>query len=243
MALAPDAFNGDRVKRRKEILTFDQDGRLLPVAKQGFAPLKLEPEVDGITFKLKPAFLTAVPPELIGAGTPLGHANGPIHLSVITGPAEQIGPEAFRVAMGRGDNGGDIWIEEQQDGNAELRKSVQPGRLHIPARLTEGTTQSIRFDPIADVRPSSAPILLHAASTSGLPVRLYVEYGPAQIAGDRLILTQIPRYAMRPVEVKVVAYQWGRMKNGDSPAIQTANPIARTFFVAPRAVARKATHK
>jgi pimeloyl-ACP methyl ester carboxylesterase len=238
-ALAAVAFNGDRVRRKKQMLTFEQDGQLLPVAKQGFAPLKFEPEADGITFKLTPAFLPSVPQELIGAGALLGHANGEIHLSVVTGPAEQVAPTEFRVAMQRGDDGGDIWIEEEQDGNAEFRKAVQPGKLHIPARLTEGSPQSIRLDPLPGTKSSSPAMRLHAVSTSGLPVRFYVEYGPAQVAGDRLILTQVPRHATLPIEVKVVAYQWGRMASGNSPAIQTAEPVARTFLVTPHASTRK----
>jgi len=237
------AFAGDRIQRKKQMLTFEQDGQLLPVAKQGFAALKFEPEADGITFKLTPAFLPTVPQELVGAATPLGHADGDIRLSVITGPAEQTGLAEFRVAMRRGDSGGDIWIEEEQDGNAEFRKAVQPGKLHIPARLADGTPQSIRFDPIVYQPSSAAAIPLHATSTSGLPVRFYVESGPAQVVGDRLMLTDIPRHATLPIDVKVVAYQWGRMADGESPAIQTAEPVTRTFLVRPSAIARKEVKK
>ena len=212
------------------MLTFEQDGALLPVATQGFAALKFEPESDGITFKLKPAFLPAIPPELVRAGTPLGHADGPIHLKVITGPAEQLGPDTFRVAMGRGDER-DIWIEEENDGNQEFRKAVQPGKLSIPARLTEGTPQQIHFDPIPDLRPTAAPIPLHASSTSGLPVRFFVNYGPAIAKGDRLVLNEIPKYARCPIEVEVIAYQWGRLADEFGPAIQTAEPISRKFRI------------
>lgn len=244
LALATAAFNGDRVQRRKQMLTFEQDGQLLPVAKQGFAPIKFEPEPDGITFKLVPAFLPAVPGELIGAGTPLGHAGGEIHLKVITGPAEQIGPDEFRIAMRRGNNGGEIWIEEQQDGDAEFRKAVQPGRVQFPARLTDGTPQSIQFDPIPDLKSSSSAIVLHARSTSGLPVRFYVEYGPAQVVGDRLILTEVPEFAKLPMEVKVIAYQYGyAAQSGGALAVQTAEPVARTFFVASRRFGHNKKHQ
>lgn len=230
MAEAAARFDGDRVARNRQMFTFEQDGVLLPVAKQGFAPLKFEPEPDGITFRLKPVFLTAMPSELIGAGTPLGHANGPIHLRVITGPAEQIGTDTFRVAVGRG-SGADLWIEEQNDGNSEFRKAVQPGKMTVPVRLTEGTPQQIDFKSIPDMRAISAPVQLHASSTSHLPVRFYVNYGPARIDGDRLVLTEVPRFARCPVEVEVVAYQWGRRADQSGPAIQTAAPIARKFYV------------
>jgi len=231
MAEAAVRFNGDRVARKHQMLTFEQDGALLPVATQGFAALKFEPDADGITFKLKPAFLPAIPPELIGAGTPLGHAEGPIHLEVITGPAEQLAPDTFRIEMGRGDESGDIWIEEENDGNREFRKAVQPGKLTIPARLTEGIPQQIQFDPTPDLRPTAGPVLLHASSTSGLPVRFFVNYGPARVKGDRLVLSEIPKYARFPIEVEVIAYQWGRLADKSGPGIQTAEPISRKFRI------------
>jgi hypothetical protein len=230
MAEAVTRFNGDRVARKHQMLTFEQDGALLPVATQGFAGLKFEPESDGITFKLKPAFLPAIPPELVAAGTPLGHAEGPIHLNVITGPAEQLASDTFRVAMGRGDER-DIWIEEENDGDREFRKAVQPGKLSIPARLTEGTPQQIHFDAIPDLRTAAAPIPLHASSTSGLPVRFFVNYGPGSVKGDRLVLNEIPKYARCPIEVEVVAYQWGRLADKFGPAIQTAEPVSRKFRI------------
>lgn len=231
MAVAAASFDGDRVAREKQMLTFDQDGALLPVAKEGFARLKFEPEKDGITFRLKPAFLPKVPPELVGSGRALGHAGGPIHLQVITGPAEQVGPETFRIAMRRGDDGGDIWIEEQNGGNREYRKAVQPGKLTIPARLTAGSPQKIRFEPIPDLSPASGPIRLRASSTSGLPVRFYIDYGPARLEGERLALTQVPQFARCSIEVEVIAYQWGRMADQFGPAVETAEPVSRRFRV------------
>jgi hypothetical protein len=239
LAVATAAFNGDRVQRRKQMLTFEQDGQLLPVAKQGFAPIKFQSEPDGISFKLTPVFLPAVPAELIGAVTPVCHSDGAIHLKVVTGSAEQIGPDEFRIAMRRGNNSGEIWIEEQQNGDAEFRKAVQPGRIHFPARLTDGVPQTIEFDPVPDMKSTSAAIALHARSTSALPVRFYVEYGPAQIVEDRLTLTEVPAFARLPMEVKVVAYQYGQAAQGGVPAVQTAEPVARTFLVVPRGMRRK----
>lgn len=230
MAEAVTRFNGDRVARKHQMLTFEQDGALLPVAAQGFAALKFEPESDGITFKLKPEFLPAIPPELVRAGTPLGHAEGPIHLKVITGPAEQLASDTFRIAMGRGDER-DIWIEEENYGDRGFRKAVQPGKLSIPARLTEGAPQQIHFDPIPDLRPMAAPKPLHASSNSGLPVRFFVNYGPASVRGDRLVLNEIPKYARCPIEVEVIAYQWGRLADKFGPAIQTAELISHKFRI------------
>src|ERR1035441_7089869 len=82
-ARAAAAFEGDRKPRQRQMLTFLQDGAPLPVARQGFAALRFEPEADGVGFRVAGTFLTELPPELIGAGTPLGHARGPIKFRVI----------------------------------------------------------------------------------------------------------------------------------------------------------------
>jgi len=238
LAIAAAAFDGDRIMRKKQMLTFRQDGQLLPVAVQGFAPLRFEPGADGVTFELAPAFLPEVPAGLLGVGTPLEHADGAIQLSVITGQVEQIGPDEFRVAMHRGESNGDVWIEEEQDGDSAFRKAVQPGKMHIPLRLSDGISQSITFAPISGKHGTNQTTQLHATSTSGLPVRFYVEYGPAQIDGDRLTITQVPAHTSIPIEVKVVAYQWGRMAQSQdgassSPAVQSAEPVAQSFWVEP----------
>jgi hypothetical protein len=103
--------------------------------------------------------------------------------------------------------------------------------LSIPARLTAGAPQQIQFDPVPDQRPAAAPIRLHASSTSGLPVRFFVNYGPASVNGDRLVLKEIPKYAHCPIEVEVIAYQWGRLADKFEPGIQSAEPISRKFRI------------
>jgi hypothetical protein len=203
------------------------------VAKEGFAPLKFETETDGITFHLKPAFLATVPPELVKGGEPLHHASGPIRLGVITGPVEQVGPNEFRLAMQRGHTAGDlwngdIWIEEQQEGDARFRKAVQPGRIRLPARWSEGATQTITFEPIPDQPLGVERVPLRAYSSSGLPVRWYVDYGPARVDGDILRIDQLPLGAKRPIEIRVVAYQWGR-----PGSVKTADTVAQTFHIVP----------
>jgi hypothetical protein len=74
-------------------------------------------------------------------------------------------------------------------------------------------------------------ILLQTFSTSGLPVRFFVNYGPAMVKGDRLVLSEIPKHARVPIEVEVVAYQWGRLADKTGPGIQSAEPISRKFRI------------
>ncbi|HEU4901925.1 MAG TPA: hypothetical protein VFT06_04010 [Flavisolibacter sp.] len=227
-AKAAVQFNGDRKKRQKQMLTFVQDGQLLPVAKQGFAPLKYMPEEDGLTFTVEGAFLPEVPKELIGRGTKLGHAKGPISFRVITGPAVQIGPTTFRIQFDRTGLGGDIWLQEEHPGNSEYRHAVQPGLMKIPAKLTRGKSQVITFPGIRDRKAGTKAIPLSARSDSGLPVQYYIVAGPAVVEGDVLRLTKIPVKSKFPVKVTVVAYQWGRTF---APLYQTAEMVERTFYI------------
>ncbi len=227
-AKAAIAFCGDRRRREKQMLSFEQNGRLLPVAKQGFAALAFQPEQDGISFTVKGGFLTELPPELTGAGSPLGHAPGAISFRVITGPAVQTGSNAFRVQFDRAGMGGAIWLQEEQAGNEQYRHAVQPGQVNIPAMLKDGAPQDIRFPAIADQKAGISSIALTATAGSGLPVNYYVVAGPAYIEGNRLICTPVPVRSKYPVKITVVAYQWGRTI---APLYQSAQPVTRVFYL------------
>lgn len=227
-ALAAVKFEGDRVKRKKQMLSFVQDGQLLNVAKIGYAALKFEPEQDGLTFNLKGDFLPELPKELIGAGEKLGHAPGPIQFRVVVGPAIQIGPSTFRVQFNRSGPGGEIYIQEFHPGDNEYRHAVQPGNMRIPAKLTTGKPQQLTFDKIIDVRADIKTLELHAKSDSGLPVDYYVTTGPAYVENGIMKFTPIPAKTKYPVKVTVVAYQWGR---AIEPLYQSAEPIEQTFYI------------
>ncbi|MDR6944054.1 hypothetical protein [Mucilaginibacter pocheonensis] len=227
-AIATAAFSGDRKVRNKQMLTFVQDDKLLPVAKLGFAPLKFEPEANGITFKVKGAFLTEVPPELIGSGTKLGHAPGPINFKVISGPAIQTGPDQFQIRFNRGGDDGAVWLQEEHPGNDKYRHAVQPGRIQIPVKLQTGESQQITFPEIPAQHVPAKGISLKAYSTSKLPVDYYVAAGPAIIEGDLLKIKQVPVNSKYPIIITVVANQWGRSL---SPQYQSAQPVTRSFLL------------
>jgi hypothetical protein len=227
-AQAAYRFEGDRVNRKKQLLTFVQDGKPLSVTKLGYAPLKFQPDTDGVTFHLVPAFLDSVPPELIGAGQPLQHAPGSIHLQVISGPAVQIGPVDFRIRFHHDDEPGDIWIEEEHSGDQEFRHAVQPGKVTIPQRLNAGQPQVIVFEPIPDITPGTKTVKLQAHASSGLPVSYYINSGPAYVSGNEVRITAIPLKARYPVQITVTAYQWGRAV---PPLFQSALPVKHTFHI------------
>jgi hypothetical protein len=219
-ARAAAAFCGDRIKREKQMLTFIQNGKSLPV--------EFQPEPDGLTFKIEGSFLTELPKELIGAGTSLGHAPGPIKFRVITGPAVQTGPHTFRIRFDRQGMGGTIWLQEEHPGNEQYCHAVQPGRMTIPARLTAGKLQMINFPDIGDQKAGTKTVELNATSDSGLSVDYYIVAGPAQIDGSTLKLADIPVRSKYPIKVTVVAYQWGRTIE---PLYQSAEPVEQIFSI------------
>jgi pimeloyl-ACP methyl ester carboxylesterase len=231
-------FEGDRIVRKKQMLSFVQDGKLLPVAKIGYAELKFKPEADGRTFTLQGGFLSVVPPELIDRGDTLGHNNNPISFRVITGPAIQSGPNTFKVQFDRGGQDGSIYIQESVAADKNYRHAVQPGMMRIPAKLTEGLPQHITF-PDADtiIRQGKYTIRLNAISDAGLPVEYYIDAGPAFIEkGNLLHIYQVPQRTRYPIKITIVAYQWGR---SIPPLYQSAEPVIRTYYILKKTSARK----
>lgn len=226
-AFATARFEGDRIPRKKQMLTVIQNGKLLNTTKLGFALAKLEPDSDGITFHLKGGFLKTVPSELIGSGDTLGNSGGEIKFYVITGPAAQTGTNTFKIQFDRG-NGGSVWIEEEQKGNKEYRHAVQPVCINIPDVLTKGQAQTIHFPDIPNQKKGAKELILKAVSDQGLPVRYFVVSGPAVITGDTLHFAPIPERSKYPVKVIVTAYQWGRMV---PPLYQSAAPVTREFYI------------
>ncbi|SDT36032.1 hypothetical protein SAMN05216490_3211 [Mucilaginibacter mallensis] len=227
-ATAAVDFEGDRIKRKKQMPTFIQDGQLVPVAKLGYAVLKFEPDADGVSFHLQGGFLPQLPPELIGAGETLGHSSGAITFRVITGPAIQTGPNSFRLQFDRAGMGGELWIQETQVEDSEYRHAVQPGMIRIPAKLTAGKPQEIKFAKIPDLKKTTTSVSLQAVSNSGLPVSYYVVAGPAYVENNHLIITPVPVESKYPVKVTVVAYQWGRVTD---ELFQSAAPVEQTFNI------------
>jgi hypothetical protein len=227
-ALAAVTFNGDRKQREKQMLTFAQNGEQLPVAKQGYAPLKFQPEKDGISFKVKGDFLSEIPRELIGAGTKLGHAPGCIKFSVIDGPAIQIDSNSFRIRFNRGSQGGAIWLLTEHPGNSQYRHAVQPAQVMISSKLIEGKPQILSFPSIQNVKAGTKWIPLNARADSELPVDYYMVSGPAVIQNNKLIFTTVPVKTKWPVKITVVAYQWGRTIE---PLYQTAEAIREFYLI------------
>ncbi len=192
---------------------------------------------DGQTFEVHPRYAETYPQQHGGkgpiwaqAGQPVGNSAMAIRLRPTGGPLVAVGPNAFRVqydALAPAPGPKATSFIAAVEGDDRWRYAEQVGIVRS-LLLTEGQEQSITFPALPDVNAASPPLELNATSDSALPVEYYVAHGPAVIEQGRLILQELPRRARLPIEVKVVAYQFGR---GVEPRFKPAEPVARILRV------------
>ena len=189
-------------------------------------------EADGITFHLKGILLDAVPETFVGAGAgeKLEKTPGTPVVEWTSGCFEPLGNGTFRVAVDRNWPSVANYMTVRQPGTAGVRGVVQPGGISIKEANSEGKAQKITFDPIPDVKVGTASVPLKAVSDSGLPVRFFVDAGPAVIEGDKLVFTKIPANAKLPLTVTVGAWQFGRW---EEPKVRKAEIVKQSFRILP----------
>jgi hypothetical protein len=145
---------------------------------------------------------------------------------MVGGPFVAVGANTFRMrfdALAPATGVGRGTFLAYSKGDAEYRYTEQVGMMPKGfATLTTGKEQKLSFPPIGDLKAGAAPVPLKATSDAELPVEYYVASGPAMVENGKLRITELPRRAMYPVEVKVVAYQFGR---GVVPKVKTARPV------------------
>ena len=193
---------------------------------------------DGTEFSVKPHFRDTYPetikdgPVWPKAGDPVGHAEVPIQLSVVGGPLEVASDSSFRVrfsALAPADNPGRSTFLAFSEGDEDFRYTEKVGMMPRGfVGLVEGAEQVIHFPHLENVSVGSGPVELNATSSSGLPVNYYVSHGPAVIEEGKLRLAEVPERAKFPIEVEVVAWQFG---SGKAPKVRTAEPVKRVFRI------------
>jgi hypothetical protein len=206
----------------------DASGKAIPFGWRGiFSPLPYTTDADGVTFQLHSTFLDKIPDGWVHAGTVLGHAPGLPVVDWICGPVASLGGNRFRIALDRSWQHTSAYIRVWHPGNDAYRQGVQPGELKITPNRS-GKPQKINFDAIPDLKAGTKELRLHATSDAGMPVQFFVRAGPAEVHGDRLVFTAIPRRSKLPLTVTVAAWQWGRTA---MPEVQTAEIVERTFQI------------
>ena len=189
-------------------------------------------EADGITFHLKGVLLDKIPENFVGAGSGevLEKTPGDPALEWTSGCLEPLGKGTFRIAVDRNWPNQATYLVSRQPCTANVRGVVQPAAVSVKEANSEGTAQKITFEPIPDVKAGTESIQLKATSDSGLPVRFFVDAGPALIQGDKLVFTKIPANAKLPLTVTVGAWQFGRWAE---PKIKKADIVKQSFRVLP----------
>lgn len=246
MAQAIQDYHAEMIGKSPQLLGFIQEGKLVPATPaHAMVSLNFLPNADGETFKLQPAFLDTVTDMGPGnniearnnhmrwtqlpAGAPIGHASGggPIQLDRIEGPIERIDADTFRLSFERG-TGFDTpvaWLCATHPGDDKYKSAVQQATMNIP-RNTTGAGQTITFAPIPPQKIGADSIPLSATSSAGLPVHFFVREGPAEVDGSTLRIHPLPPRAKLPIEITVIAWQWGRSA---APGVKTAEPVTQTF--------------
>jgi len=194
---------------------------------------------DGQTFEVHPVYAGVYPsqyngrgPRWLNAGGPVGHSAAPILIRRVSGPVIAIGSNTLRIqydSLAPATEGSRVTFMAYSAGDTEYRYTEQVGMMPRGfAGLKEGKEQTITFPPLGNLNVDSGPVELKASSDCGLPVEYYVAYGPATIVDGKLKITEIPARATFPINVKIVAYQFG---SGVEPLVKTATPVEQTIQV------------
>ena len=228
LARANVAFHAGMFDKQSQFVTFADPKSGKPIFVGHDLRLRLGVHFVGAgTFRVAGTFLDKAPDKYPKTAGPVGHAAGPVRFRVFSGAIDQVAADTFRVSMdGRGRIRADILA--YHPGDATYRYAEQQGRISLPERLTKGKTQAITFPPLGPLKTASPPLRLKATSDAGLPVRYYVESGPAVIEGDTLKLAEIPKRATFPLRITVVAYQYG---SAIEPLVQSAEPVKQVLAV------------
>jgi hypothetical protein len=183
-------------------------------------------EGDGRTFRARAEFLDTMPQKYGGdvGGRTVGHADGPIaYRAKINEPVRQVGPDTFRLLR----PARRVHVAAFHPGDDTYRSTIRWGRIDFrPPK--DAAKQVITFPPVPDVPADGGPVPLEAQADSGLPVHYEVDYGPAEVKGETLTVSEVPVRAAFPMECRVTAYQMGRRT---APAVAPAEAVSVTFKV------------
>ena len=233
MADTTEKYYANERGKTEQYIGFEQKGKLItfnPKSHVRMSP-SFQPEADGVTFHLKAVYTDTLRNEYSKE-----HSTRPLRMSRICGPVEVVNDTTFtvrfyRMGLDNPKRTGGICLMASVKQDHKYRSAVQQVEIRIPYRNKEGISQRIIFPKLSDVKASVKEISLKGTADSGLPVYYYVKEGPAEIKGDKLVLTKIPPRAKFPVKVTVVAWQYGR---SGEPKVQTAEAVEQSFYITAR---------
>jgi hypothetical protein len=237
MAEATVAYHAGLTGRRDQFIRWNDPFHVDAGARFFFT--KVQWVGDGQTFEVHPVYADKYPglydgrgPRWPDAGRPVGHSPVPILVKPVGGPVVVGGTDRLRVqfdGLAPASDGGRVTFMAFSAGEAEFRYTEQVGMMPRGfGGFKTGRLQRITFDPLPNLNPDAAPVKLNATSDAGLPVEFYVAHGPAVVTNGTLAIRELPARAKFPVEVRVVAWQFGR---GVEPLVQTATPVEQTIKI------------
>lgn len=238
MALATHVYHKDGFGKKDQFLRWADAHWVDAGARNYFHDVKWVG--DGQTFKVHPVYADVYPrpqkdgkgPQWPLAGKPVGHSSAPIKVRLVGGHVRAVGADTFRIhhdALAPAIDPGRVTFLAYSDGDEEYRPTELVGMMPRGfVGFTSGKDQKITFPAVASIKAGASPVDLKATSDAGLPVEYYVAFGPAVIENGKLYLAEIPTHASYPIEVKVVAYQFGR---GLEPKVKSAMPLERVFKI------------
>jgi len=229
IAHATEDYYARKSNKKTQYLGFTWQGKLLSFDATSHAQYEsstIEPTADGCICYLSAAFTDSTRQSFSKR-----HATNNIQINRICGPVKKVNDTTFqiqfyRIGLNNTKRTRDIWLLASSKGDAVYKSAVQQFNWKLSYPLREGKRQCIAFPDLNDVKQGVASVVLQATSDRNLPVSYYVKEGPAEIEGDKLVLTTIPPRAKFPVKVTVVAWQYGIKGK-----IQSAEPVERYFYI------------
>jgi len=190
------------------------------------------------TLRVHPAYSDSYPVQVNGqgpkwakAGEPVNNSGSTIHVVPVRGPLKATEKGELKYAPNSldGHSLSKASFMAMVPANSKYRYTEHVGLLNRGYKgLSKGKTQEITFPKITDRPANSSPIELTATSSAGLPVSYFVAHGPAVVEGQTLSFKEIPKRAEFPIEIKVVAYQFG---NPIDPQVRTATPVSQRLHL------------
>ena len=228
--------------KKVQLLGYVQKGKILPDVKDHFQiHPRFHPEKDGQSFKISATFLDAVTdgraPGWVNkkAGEKIAHGNDPqnIHIYPDCGPVVRLDNQTMAVRFDRfgftsSRRTGGFSMIAIHPGDDVYRRCVLQSEMYVPVFNKSGFRQYIDFPALPDVKAGARSLKLNAVCNTGLPVEYIVVHGPAYLRDNELIFTPIPPGSKYPVEVKIIACQYG---TANEPKVRSALPVTRKFNI------------
>ncbi len=135
-------------------------------------------------FPISDKLTTTIPFSISASAT----SGLPVTLRVASGPASMSGN-----TISLNGTTGIVVIEASQNGNEAYKPAESVRQSFVVSEpAIERLSQTISFDPIFNKFTTDPPFEVNVSASSGLPIDLMIESGPATVEGKKITLTGVP---------------------------------------------------